>query len=36
VFRGIPADRVVEVVEGEDRPTVREVKAVHLGGGPRR
>jgi len=36
VFRGIPADRVVEVVEGEDRPTVREVKAVNLGGGPRR
>ncbi len=35
VFRDLPADRLVEIVEGEGKPAIRELRPVHLGGGPR-
>jgi len=35
VFKDLPADRLVEIVEGDDRPVIKELKPVHLGGGAR-
>jgi hypothetical protein len=35
VFKDLPADRLVEIVEGDDTPRVRELKPVRLGGGAR-
>jgi hypothetical protein len=35
VFRDIPADRAMEITEGVDRPTVRELHPAKLGGGKR-
>jgi len=34
-FRDLPANRSVEIVEGDDRPTVREPRPVRFGGGAR-
>ncbi len=34
-FREIPADRSVEITEGDDRPSVRKLRPSRLGGGPR-
>jgi hypothetical protein len=34
-FRDLPANRCVEIVEGDDRPTVREPRPVRFGGGAR-
>jgi hypothetical protein len=35
VFRGVPLDRYLEIVEGQDEPAVHELEPVKLGGGKR-